>query len=207
MDVRTLAAILLLVVPLAAWVMAGHPALIPVWSAERERHLAIIGAHRTAWTFLNAAFAIATIATTAGLGVLVIALGDDAVRAGVLTAVAAVYAVAGGLWCAVLAIRARTTPTLADHVARGAATEPGEALIGAALGGLFAAFALLTATVLVVLGLTLLLAGGVAAPIALIAALIAAAVLVGQLVTGDSVPAILYVPTQLIGLALLLGWT
>ena len=50
----------------------------------------------------------------------------------------------------------------------------------------------MTCAVLVVLGATLLLPGGVAAPVAGLAALIAAAVLVGLLRTGDSIRLILY---------------
>jgi hypothetical protein len=58
-----------------------------------------------------------------------------------------------------------------------------------------------------VLGLTLALAGGVALPVALLAAVIAVIVIGSQLVTGDSIPAILYLPPLFIGAALLLGWT
>ena len=42
---------------------------------------------------------------------------------------------------------------------------------------------------------------------AIVAALIGAVVFVAYLVTGDSVPAVLYLPTVLIGIALLAGWT
>jgi hypothetical protein len=44
-------------------------------------------------------------------------------------------------------------------------------------------------------------------PVALVAAAIAAIVVAAYLVTGDSVPAVLYLPTILIGIALLAGWT
>ena len=66
-----------------------------------------------------------------------------------------------------LAIRARTTPALADLVRNARPTEPGETLLGAALGGLFAAFVVSTSVALSVLGLTLLVTGGVAAPVAI----------------------------------------
>ena len=54
-----------------------------------------------------------------------------------------------------------------------------------------------------VLGIT----GTVAAPVAWIAALIAAVATGSQLLTGDTVPAVLYFPTLLVGIALLAGWT
>ena len=43
--------------------------------------------------------------------------------------------------------------------------------------------------------------------IAAIAAVVALVAVGGQLLTGDTIPAILYVPTLLLGIALLAGWT
>ena len=117
------------------------------------------------------------------------------------------YAVGGALWCAVLAIRARTTPALADLVRDGPPTEPGETLLGAAQGGLFAAFVVSTGVALSVLGLTLLVTGGVAAPVAIVTVAAGIAVAVWLAVAGDVIPAVLYLPTLLIGVALLAGWT
>ncbi len=85
-------------------------------------------------------------------------------RRAVLAAAAVIYAIAGTLWCAVVAIRTRTTPALAEMVEAGTPTEPAETLLGAAIGGLFAAFTLLTGAALVALGVALALGGGVAAP-------------------------------------------
>jgi hypothetical protein len=206
-DGITVAAALLVVGPVVGGISAANPILFPVWSASREDHLAIVGAHRLAWTMLNAGFFVATVLTAAGLAVLAGTLGGDEVRSAVLAGVAITYAIAGGLWCAVLAIRTRTTPALADLVATGAPTEPAEALLGAATGGLFAAFVLATGAALVVLGLTLGLTGGLAVPVAALAVLVAALVVVGFLKSGDTIPAVLYWPTLLIGLGLLLGWS
>ncbi len=167
----------------------------------------MIRAHRHAWTLINAGFTVATLVTAAGLAVLAGTVDvADGPRA-VLAAAAVVYAMAGVLWCAVLAVRAWTSPALAGMVAAGTPTEPAETLLGAALGGLFAAFTLATGAALVVLGLTLALSGGIAAPVAWLATLISAVVIVAFLATGDAVPAVLYLPTLLVGLALLLGWS
>ena len=91
-------------------------------------------------------------------------------------------------------------------VAAGTPTEPAETLLGAALGGLFAAFVLATGAALVVLGVSLAASGIIAVPVAWLTALIPVVVLLGQLRSGDSIPAVLYLPTLLVGLALLLGW-
>jgi hypothetical protein len=206
-DGLMVAAVLLVAGTIVGGIAASNPALYPVWSAPREEYLALIRAHRQAWTLLNAGFTVATLVTAAGLAVLAgtvdVADGPRAVLAGAAVA----YAMAGALWCAVLAIRARTTPALAQMVADGTPTEPAETLLGAALGGLFAVFTLVTGAALVVLGLTLALSGGIAAPVAWVATLISAVVIAAFLATGDAVPAVLYLPTLLFGLALLLSWT
>jgi hypothetical protein len=201
------AAVLLVAGPVLFMVGAGNPALVRYWTAPRETGLEIVRAHRLAWRLANGGFIVATVITAAGLVLLALALDGHAFRSAALASVAVAYVVAGTLWCVDLAIRIRTTPALADLVASGAPTEPAETLLGAATSGLFAAFTLVTAATLVVLGLTLALAGGVALPVALLAAIIAVIVIGSQLITGDSIPAILYLPPLLVGAALLLGWT
>jgi hypothetical protein len=106
----------------------------------------------------------------------------------------------------VLAIRTRTTPALAAMVVAGTPTEPAETLLGAAIGGLFAAFVLTTGAALLTAGIGLTLGGAVAAPVAWISILVAVVAVVGFFLSGDMVPAVLYPPTLLIGIALLLGW-
>jgi hypothetical protein len=205
-DGLAVAALLLVVGPVVGGVGASSPALFHVWSASREEHLATVLAHRRAWTSINAGFAIATLMTAAGLIVLAGALDvADGPRA-ILAAAAVVYAIAGALWCSVLAIRIRTTPALAEMVAAGTPTEPAETLLGATLGGLFAAFVLATGAALLTVGIGLALGGAVAAPVAWFSILVAVVAVVGFFLSGDVVPAVLYPPTLLIGIALLLGW-
>jgi hypothetical protein len=205
-DGLTVAAVLLVAGRMVGGVGVSNPALFRVWFVPRDEHLALVRAHRRAWMAINAGFTVATVVTASGLAVLAGAVDvADGPRA-VLAAAAVVYAIAGSLWCAVLAIRARTTPALAEMVAAGTPTEPAETLLGAALGGLFAAFVLATGAALVVLGVTLAASGVIAVPVAWLTALIPVVVLLGQLRSGDSIPAVLYLPTMLVGLALLLGW-
>ena len=202
----TAAAVLLVLGPVVGGVAGSNPALFRVWFVPRDEHLALVRAHRRAWMAINAGFTLATVVTAAGLAVLAGAVDVAAGPRAVLATVAVVYGIAGALWCVVLAVRTRTTLALAALVAAGASTEPAETLIGAALGGLFAAFTLATGAALVVLGITLALSGGIAVPVAWLATLIPAVVIAGFLATGDAVPAVLYLPTLLVGLALLLGW-
>ena len=143
-----LAGLLLVAGALIGAAAASHPVLFPVWSAPRDERLRIVGAHRSAWTMLNAGFLIATVATAGGLAALAVAEANDPGVVAALAAVLVSYAVAGGLWCAVVAIRSLTTPALADLAARGADTEPSETILNAALWGLFGAFTLATGVAL-----------------------------------------------------------
>ena len=206
-DGLTVAAVLLVVGPVAGGLGLSNPALFRVWFLPRDEHLALVRAHRRTWVVINVGFIVATTVTAGGLGVFASTVDASEGARAILAADAVVYAMAGVLWCVVLAIRARTTPALAEMVAAGTPTEPAEAILGASLGGLFAAFTLATAAALVVLGFTLAVSGGIAAPVAWLATLNSAVVIAAFMATGDAVPAVLYVPTLLVGLALLLGWS
>jgi hypothetical protein len=205
-DGLDLAGALLLVSALGA-IPVAYPPLLSVWSASREDAVRIVARHRRAWAFLNAGFAFATLVTTAGLAALAASLDGDAVRTAALWGVALVYAIVGTLWCAVVAIRTRTTPALLDVGAIEGPPAATEVLLHAATGGMFSAFVLGTAAALVALGGVLLLAGGVAPLVAGTSVVVGALAIVLQLATGDFIPATLYLPTILLGLALLAGWT
>lgn len=202
-DSTAIAGWLLVLGPVLGLVPVAYPPFLPIWSAPRKVFLATVVAHRRAWAWLNAGFAAATVVTAIGLAVLA---GDGSPGR---LAVAVAYAFGGVVWLAVLAIRTRTTPLLGDLVAAGADPGPAEGLIGAATGGLFAAFTVVTALSLA--GLGALVATGRGGTPALVAGVIAAGVallaLVSQLRTGDSIPAVLYVPTLVVGIAVLGGWT
>jgi hypothetical protein len=204
----SVAAALLVAGPLLGVLGFYDTQLWRVWMLPRDEHLALVDAHRRGWTMVNVGFTVATVLTAAGLLLLAAstAVEDDVPRA-VLAAGAVAYSIGGVLWCVVLGIRARTTPALARMVATGTPTEPAETLLGAALGGLFAGFALVTSLALVAIGVALAIGGGVVAPIAWLVALAGALVTAWFLAAGDIIPAVLYLPTLLVGLALLAGWT
>lgn len=206
-DGLMVAAALLTIGPIVGGVGVARPSLFRTWTAPREEQLALIRAHRRDWALANAGFAVATVVTAAGLAVLAGTVTVDDGPRTILAASAVVYAIAGTQWCAVVAIRDRTTPALAEMVAAGAPTEPAETLLGAAFNGLLSAFMLATSASLVTIGITLAVNGGVMAPVAWLATLIAAAAFVGSVPPREVIPAVVYFPTLLVGLALLLGWS
>ena len=206
-DGLATAAVLLVAGPVIGTVCLFYPPLFRVWTVPREEHLSLVAAHGRAWTMVNVGFTLATVLTAGGLILLAGSLAAEDTPRAVLAAAAIAYTIGGVLWCAVLAIRARTTPALARLVASGTPTEPVETLLGAATGGLFAAFSLVTSLALVAIGVTLTLGGGVAAPIAWLVTLIGALATAWFIAAGDIIPAVLYFPTLFIGIALLLGWT
>ena len=181
----------------------GNPSLLRVFLVSRAEHIAIVAAHRRGWYVLNGGFAAATVATTAALAILAFVVESaDTVRAG-LIAGTTTYAVGGVLWCAMLAIRSRVTPALAGR----SDPDPAGRLLEEAQGGLFAGYVLMTAVALVLFGIALAVGSGVSIVVAGLAILVGAGALVIQLATGDLVPAVLYLPTLVIGVALLVGWT
>ena len=206
-DGVTVGAVLLVAGPAIGTICLLYPPFWRVWTVAREEHLALVAAHRFAWTIVNVGFTSATVLSAAGLVLLATSVDvADGPRA-ILGAASITYAIAGSLWCAVLAIRNRTTPALAQMVAAGTPTEPAETLLGAALGGLFASFILASTAALVALGATLALGGVVAAPVAWLATLIASGAFARFITSGDVIPAVVYGPTLLVGIALLLGWS
>jgi hypothetical protein len=206
-DVLVLAGALMVAGPAIGTVCLSYPPLWRVWTVPREEHLALVAGHRRAWTMANVGFTAATVLTAGGLVLLAGSVDVDARSKAILMGGAVAYAIAGTLWCAVVAIRTRTTPALAALVAAGSPTEPAETLIGSATGGLYSAFMLTSGIALAVIGSTLALGGGVAAPVAWTATILAAVALAGFFALDGFLPAAIYLPTLIVGLALLLGLT
>jgi hypothetical protein len=204
-DERLAAGLLLVLGPVLALIPVGYPPLIRIWMAPREVHLATVAAHRRAWAMLNAGFGTATISTASGLTLLREAGSATGMRPW-LEVVPVGYVMGGVLWLAVLAIRTRTTPLVADDSGIGALAES-DRMLGAATGGLFAAFTVITSVTLIVLGAGVATGGSpLAIAVGAVATLVAAIALVSQLRTGDSIPAVLYVPSLVVGVAVLAGW-
>jgi hypothetical protein len=206
-DALALAAVLLVAGPAIGTACLAYPPFVRVWTAQREEHLALVADHPVAWRIANVGFTVATVLTAGGLFVLAASVAvDDGPRAA-LIAGAVAYTVASSLWCAILAIRTRTTPAIAAMVAAGSQTEPAETLLGSAIGGLYSSFLLTAGAALIAIGSTLALAGGAASPAGWLATIIASLAVARHVTSGDVIPAVIYIPTLLVGLALLLvGW-
>jgi hypothetical protein len=187
--------------PLLGLIPVGHPALVRIWSMPRDEFVATVAAHRVAWTWLNTGFALASIATAAGLLALSATTPGRATSAALLACTGG-YGIGAVLWCAVLAIRTHTTPLQAD-LGAGHLDLPGTPLLDAAITGLFQAFVLITALSLACLGAVLLIAGPNPAWVAAAVLLTGAGATAWLLRTGDLIPAVLYLPTVLVGVTLL----
>lgn len=204
-DAIRVGAALLVAGPIIGALCLMDPGFFRVWSMPRLERLAFVAAHRRAWRMVNVGFVIATVLTASGLSAVCASLDLAGGPGATAVAGTVAYAISGALWCVVLAVRNRTTPLLADLVARGQPTEPAESILGAALGGLFAAFVLTMGTSIIAVAVGLAAGGAVAAPVAWLAGLGAVAAIASQILTGDTIPAVLYLPTPLLGVALLLA--
>jgi hypothetical protein len=60
---------------------------------------------------------------------------------------------------------------------------------------------------LIALGGTLLVTGGIAAPVAVVSVLVGVIGVAWLMAAGDLIPAVRYLPTLVLGVALLAGWT
>jgi hypothetical protein len=184
----------------------AHPALIRIWNMPRADHVAAVAEHLWVWRALNAGFMLATIASAVGLlGLGTVLYGDDG-WASAVVACAVAYTIGGVLWCAVLATRTRTTPLLATFDDE-ALSSRGLAILDAAVSGLFDFFVVLTGAALAALGVVLLIAGGLPIAVAVVTLVTGAGCLAWLGLTGDVIPAVLYLPTLLVGIALIAGWT
>ncbi len=206
-DGEAIAAVLLVAGPVIGAAPVAYPPLIPVWSMSREDHIRTVGRHRRAWLMLNVGFGLATVATSAGLLIIALSAPAGSSRSAGLSVAFVAYVLGGSLWLMVLAARARTTPALADLLAQETDPGPAETLLGAATSGMFEGFVVATSVALIVLGATLLLAGGIAAPVAALIALGGLGGMAWLTIAGDVIPAALYLPTILLGLAFAIGWS
>jgi hypothetical protein len=200
-DPQAVAGWLLVAGPVLGLIPVGHPALVPIWSMPRDAFVATVAAHRVAWAWLNAGFTLASIATAAGLLALSGIMPDRATSAALLACTAG-YGIGAVLWCAVLAIRTRTTPLLADLGACELDRPPAR-LLDAATTALFQAFVLITAASLAGLGAVQLMTGPTPAWVAAALLLTGTAATAWLLRTGDLIPAVLYLPTALLGITML----
>lgn len=202
-DITTLTGWLLVAGPVLGLAPVANPKLMRIWSMPHDSFVAEVGRNQSAWQWLNGGFVLATIVTTGGLASLAFLMPSEVDSAAMLVCASA-YGIGGALWCAVLAMRTRTVPLLATL--GDTSDSPGVAVVEAATGGLFQAFVLITSVALAAVGGLLLTTGVVASVVAVLVVLSGVGGIVWLLSTGDVIPAVLYLPTLLVGVSLLAGW-
>jgi hypothetical protein len=195
---------LLVVGPVLFLVGAGNPRLVTVWTAPRDRFLAVVHERPRAWRFTNVLFLAATVVTAAGLDVLPVLLPDPGARL-LAAAGSATFSFAAVLWAVSLVYRLAVVPTVPGRFADIGAIDPAAQFAEQWAGGLFAAFIVIGAAGLGAIGLAIAIGGPIVAVLGAATSLFALLLLAGFLVAGDMPPFTLYLPPLAIGLAILLG--
>jgi hypothetical protein len=184
---------------------AGNPILARAWVSPRESYLRIVAGHPKAWRATNVLFVAGTVLTAAGIAALppvaAITTGGPRLFAAIACFVILIGAI---LWVVSLVGRLVVTPDLAVAFVAGLG-DPTPVPSERWMGSLFGSFILLAGSGLIGLG-----AAFIAAAVLSIAGWACAAFGViltgGYLLFGDVPPFVVYLPTGLIGLSLILGW-
>jgi hypothetical protein len=180
---------------------AANPALGAVWSAPQDVQLRLIHDAATAWTITNVLFFIATALTAAGLWFV-----PERVRgrwSTVARAASLVYLLAAMAWVASLTFRLTVTPDAAATFAATGSMDPAYVLMARWASGLFGAFTYLAGGSLIALGGALIVGRALPALAGAFAILIGVAIALGYAILGDMPPFVAYLPTGLLGVAML----
>jgi hypothetical protein len=173
-----------------------------IWNGPHGVTLRLISDNGLVWRVANLGFALATIATTAGLFLMPGLVGDRGVSMAWVSAVA--FVLAAVPWLVILTIRLGITPGVADGFVADGTVDPVFAPLDRLGGALFPAFILIASGSIVALGVAVVAGGSLAEPLGW--ACLAAGLAIGgsYLAIGDTLPAFVYFPTTAIGIALLL---
>ena len=117
---------------------------------------------------------------------------------------AVAYLLAAGAWLASLTFRLTVTPPAAEAFVASSVIDPAYATLARWSGGLFAMFTIVVGSALVALGGGILLGGAVTVLGGWFALVIGLVIVVGFIAAGDMPPFVAYLPSGLIGLAILL---
>lgn len=183
--------------------LAAPSATVPpaIWTAAPEVALPLIARHRRIWRIANIGFLLATVLVAAGLFLLPASLGADG--AALATAGALAFAISSTVWIIALSIRLGITPGVAARFVDEGSLDPSFPPLARLGGVLFAAFILVGCSALAAVGMAALVGGVLPLWAAWATLLISLATIVAFLVTGDTLPAFVYVPTTLLGVVLL----
>ena len=174
-----------------------------IWNGPQDVALRLISEHSLVWRVANLGFALATIATAAGLFLMPGLVGDRGASMAWVSAV--LFVLAAVPWLVVLAIRLAVTPGVADGFIAQGTVDPAFAPLARLSGALFPPFILIAAASIVALGAAIVAGGSLAEPLGW-ACLVAGVAIGGSyLVFGDTLPAFVYFPTAAVGIVLLLS--
>lgn len=180
---------------------AANPALGAVWSAPVETQLRLIHDAATAWNVTNALFLVGTVLTTAGLWLVPERVGNGGQSLARAASVA--YLVGATAWLASLVFRLTVTPQVASAFVDGGSIDSTYTLVNLWAVGLFGAFTYLAGGSLIAVGVAVILGRAVPAYAAWFAIVIGVVIVIGYAIAGDMPPFAGYLPTGLLGIALM----
>jgi hypothetical protein len=189
---------------LAGVLLVGPSAFVSpaIWNGPEDVALRLIARHRLIWRTANVGFALATVMTAAGLFMLPGEVGERGASLGLAAAVA--FALAGTLWLMTLSIRLAVTPGVASGFVADGTVDPVFPPLARLGGATYVAFIFIGGAAMVALGAAILIGGSIAAFVGWASVAIGLLIVGGYLMFGDMLPAIVYFPTTIVGIALLL---
>jgi hypothetical protein len=174
-----------------------------LWTGPHESRLHAIAGHPRAWRSANIGFVITAVLTVAGLFLAADALGPKG--AGLALAAAAAFVPAATLWLVALGVRLVLTPGVAAAFVTG--TEVPGWYVGASRleDATYPIFLVASGACVMALGGAVLAGGVIAAVLGWVVLGLGAVAVAGYLALGDMLPEIIFLPTTIIGIALLGG--
>ncbi len=174
-----------------------------IWNGPQDVALRLIEEHSLIWRVANLGFALATIATAAGLFLVPSLVGERATSLAWVSAVT--FLLAAVPWLLMLAIRLAITPGVADGFVADGTVDPAYAPLTRLGEALFPAFILIASGSIVALGVAIIAGGSLGEPLGWACVAAGVAIAGSYLVFGDTLPAFVYVPTAAVGIAILLS--
>jgi hypothetical protein len=183
---------------------AGNPYLARAWTAPQDVFLRIVAGHPQAWRFTTAFFVAGTVATAAGLLLVPALIPGDWPR-GLAAAGSVTFLLAAALWLVSLVYRLAVTAPVARRFVDGGTVDPWIADLDRLNGVLFKAFIVLAFSGLAATGLAIVGGGPIPAPVGWGTTALSGLLILGLIISGDMPPFTVYLPTLVIGIALLTG--
>ena len=172
-----------------------------IWNGPPDVALRLISEHSLLWRIANIGFAVATIATAAGLVLMPSVVGD---RGAALAWVSAVlFVLAAVPWLITLAVRIAATPGAAEGFVADGAIDPAWVALDRLNDALFPAFILIASASIVALGGAIVAGGSLGGMVGCDVLVAGLAIAGSYLVIGDTLPAFIYLPTAAAGIAVL----